>query len=134
VALVYFILAQTLAWVYLVSEFNVPLPRLFHTLGGGIMGFLVGYFASNFLIFAVGITPVSDIKEIKRITHQTSLSEMVSGEVLRTCNTVNELSIQWDKNVCRRVVNWLSSRQLKPEKEHLEKRIKPQSGVDNADE
>lgn len=112
-ALPVFLISQSLASIYLTRDFNVSFPKVFNGIGSSLFGFLVGYFGLNFIIFAIGIMPLSEYPFVKQISGDVPLVQIVRGPVLTTCNTVRKLSLQWDVNGCEPVVAWLTAKEEK---------------------
>ena len=106
VAMLSFVITQMLIARSLRGIFIATLPRIFNGIGAGVLGFMVGYFVSNFILFLICITPLSNQPIVKNYIGKERLSQVVNATMVSVCNTVSELSCQDDEDICLEVVDW----------------------------
>jgi len=108
VAMFVFTSTNLLVGMYFSGVFYVPLPKIFNGLGAGILGFFLGFLASSFIFFMVGITPLADHPTVKNWTGDASFNR-INSTLLSATRSVNGLSAQWDKHTCKCVIDWLTN-------------------------
>ena len=55
-----FLILHTVSYTFLTGQFNMTFPRLFDSLGSGILGLLAGYLVWSFAGLLICTTPISD--------------------------------------------------------------------------
>jgi len=69
--LVTFLILHGIAYVLLIGQFEVTFPRVFNTLGSGILGFLAGFLIWSFGTLVVCTTPFCQEQYVKEIGFET---------------------------------------------------------------
>jgi Colicin V production protein len=69
--LVTFLILHGIAYVLLIGQFEVTFPRVFNTLGSGILGFLAGFLIWSFGTLLVCTTPFSQQQYVKELGFET---------------------------------------------------------------
>ena len=102
-AIVIFIILQAIANSFIKSTSEVSFPKLFNSVGAGLLGFLSGYFLCSFVFLIICVMPFSRQPFMKTICSQTGPSKSVTT----ACNFINTLSLQSDNT--SKVIEWLST-------------------------
>jgi hypothetical protein len=90
IAVASFLILHGISYIFLTSQFNVSFPKIFDTLGSGLLGFLAGFLVWSFLSLLIYITPASQNTSVKGIFTDKFQKTTVSY-VSRFCNLVNAL-------------------------------------------
>jgi hypothetical protein len=110
VAAVSFLLLQGIAYVFLVGQFSVSFPKVFDTLGSGILGFLAGFLFWSFLVLLIYITPVSQNTFIEGIGFKDEYRKTTVSYISLFCNMVNAVASSEDnKYSAEQTINELLS-------------------------
>jgi hypothetical protein len=130
VAIIYFIIAQSLCFSYLTKTFCISLPRQVDIIGGAILAFAGGLLITNFILFTVAISPLRDISYISN--YLPAGMENSSGDhVINACQVVSVCSLQYgDKNICKAIKIVSRSESSKP-KPSIPAKIKPKPVVES---
>ncbi|MBN1764753.1 MAG: CvpA family protein [Sedimentisphaerales bacterium] len=94
--------------LYLIHCFDVTLPDVLHKLVAVVVGFIFGYFLANFIFFLISITPLTDSIYVNRF-YSTAARDRVDSTILTTCNAMNCISFQCDRDACLAVFQWIVS-------------------------
>jgi hypothetical protein len=89
VVLASFLILHGISYTFLTSQFNVTFPKVFDTLGAGLLGFLAGFLIWSFLDLLIYITPVSQYTFVKEMGFTSELQQTSVMYVSKFCNLVN---------------------------------------------
>jgi hypothetical protein len=98
IAVVSFLIFQGISYTFLTGQFNISFPRVFDTLGSGLLGFLAGYLVWSFLSLLIYITPVSQNTFVKDSGFKDEFQQTSVAYISRFCNLVNVIVSQ-DKEI-----------------------------------
>ena len=62
-----FAILQGLSFVFITGQFSVSFPKLFDSIGSGVLGFLAGFLTLSYLSLVVTATPLSEQKILRSI-------------------------------------------------------------------
>jgi hypothetical protein len=103
VALIYFIIAQSISFIYLTKTFCISLPRLVDTIGGAILAFAGGLLITNFILFTIAISPLKDISYISKYL-PAGMENSSRDHVINACQIVSACSLQYgDMKICKAI-------------------------------
>lgn len=89
VALASFLILHGISYTLFTGQFNVSFPKVFDTLGAGLLGFLAGFLIWSFLTLLIYIMPVSQISIVKEIGFTDQFQQTSVSYISRFCNSVN---------------------------------------------
>jgi hypothetical protein len=89
VALASFLILHGISYTFLTGQFNVSFPKVFDTLGTGLLGFLAGFLVWSFLSLLIYITPASQNTFVKEIGFTDQFQQTSVLYISRFCNLVN---------------------------------------------
>jgi hypothetical protein len=89
VALASFLILHGISYTFLTGQFNVSFPKVFDTLGTGLLGFLAGFLVWSFLSLLIYITPASQNTFVKEIGFTDQFQQTSALYISRFCNLVN---------------------------------------------
>lgn len=89
IALASFLILHGISYTFLTGQFNVSFPKVFDTLGTGLLGFLAGFLVWSFLSLLIYITPASQNTFVKGIGFKDEFRETSVSYISRFCNLVN---------------------------------------------
>jgi hypothetical protein len=92
-AIAVFLILHGISYTFLTGQLVPSFPKVFNTLGAGILGFLAGFLLWSFLSLLVYVTPVSQNAFIKGAGFGKFQESSISC-VSRWCGLVNALSFQ----------------------------------------
>ena len=105
VAIVTFVILQIFASNFITGKFKVSFPKIIDEAGAGILGFIAGYLACSFILFAICITPLSRQPFLRKIC--TDNAPVIKSPIVRTCDFVATASRQHRSGTVESVVDWL---------------------------
>lgn len=85
----YFFIAQLLSLHFLTNTYSVSFPLWVDNLGGLVLGFIGGFIIANFLLFAINISPIKNIKFVSKYVPDNS-----GRTIVHSCQFVSSLSLQ----------------------------------------
>lgn len=125
VAVVVFAIFQTITVNFLMGTETgkgtdkISFPKVFNTVGAGVIGFLTGYIVCGFVVFVFVVTPLSQEPMVKGIFEQSGFA---AQSVENLCGFVGAVSLQcYDEAGPGDVVEWLAT----PEKKSESKPARP---------
>jgi hypothetical protein len=89
VALASFLILHGISYTFLTGQFNVSFPKVFDTLGTGLLGFLAGFLVWSFLSLLIYITPASQNTFVKGVGFDDGYRKTAVSYISRFCNLVN---------------------------------------------
>jgi hypothetical protein len=89
VVLASFLILHGISYTFLTGQFNVSFPKVFDTLGTGLLGFLAGFLVWSFLSLLIYITPASQNTFVKEIGFTDQFQQTSVLYISRFCNLVN---------------------------------------------
>ena len=121
-----FLILHSVSYVFLTGQFGIRFPRIFDTLGTGILGFLAGFLIWSFLSLLIYITPASQNSLMKDIGFTSEFQQTSVSYISRFCNLVNSVvSSQDNKYSAERTINQLlkdAAQKKRPERIKLEEK------------
>ncbi len=106
IALVVFIILQTITACFLTGISDVEFPGIFDNVGAGTFGFILGYVAVSFVLFVIYIMPVSRMKYMTYAYKPDTLPACAKS-TSRACEFVGAISLQYHDKTVSHVVDWL---------------------------
>lgn len=91
VALASFLILCGISYTFLTGQFSVSFPKVFDTLGAGLLGFLAGFLVWSFLSLLIYITPASQNTFVKGIGFTNEFQQTSVSYISRFCSLVNAL-------------------------------------------
>lgn len=125
-ALLFFLLLQTITACFLTGISEVALPRAVEMFGTPLLGFVLGYVIVGFVLFLVYLLPISHTdfaqRHVFKTTSQAGLETRPPLPVrttIQTCRFIGFVSLQCHEGTVERTVHWLiqSARPSPPEPE-----------------
>ncbi len=108
IALASFLILHGISYTFLTGQFNVSFPKVFDTLGAGLLGFLAGFLVWSFLILLIYITPASQDSFVKGIGFTNEFQQTSVSYISRFCSLVNAVvSAQDDKDSAEQTIHKL---------------------------
>lgn len=89
IALASFLVLHGISYIFLTGQFNIQFPKIFDTLGTGILGFLAGFLIWSFLSLLIYITPASQNSLLTEIGFTSDFQQTSISYISRFCNLVN---------------------------------------------
>ncbi len=106
--------------VYVIGSNVIEFPVLFDRIGAGVLGFVFGYLACCFILFALGIMPIAKHKFMTNVLRNDTLASLASGPVERACSFTGHATLQCYPVKSGEIIDWLttvSDRQQTPKLE-----------------
>jgi hypothetical protein len=135
VALASFLILQGITYTLLIGQFNISFPKVFDTLGSGLLGFLAGYLVWSFLALLIYITPTSQNTFLKEAGFKDEFQQTSVSYISRFCNLVNAIVSQDKESSAEQTINKLlkgaesKAQEKAPEKPEPVKPVKKPSEV-----
>jgi hypothetical protein len=99
VALASFLILHGISYIFLTGQFNVSFPKVFDTLGTGLLGFLAGFLVWSFLSLLIYTTPVSQNALVKEIGFTNGFQQTSVSYISRFCDLVNAVVSSQDNKL-----------------------------------
>jgi len=119
VAIGTFLILYGISYTFITGQFSVSLPKIFDTVGAGVLGFLAGFLVLSFAAFLICVTPISQNKFVGSVGLSTQSQQANISYICWWCDLVNGIVSRRDKKVAsQEVINELVSRtqpEAKPE-------------------
>lgn len=109
ISLLVFVILESIAYGCFFRKGKVILPWLLDTLGAGVLGFICGYIACSFVFLVIGIMPAPDNTFTRSFFNRDRLIAVGKGPVVKSCDFVAGISLQFKKGVAGRVVSQLTA-------------------------
>ena len=109
ISLLIFVILESIAYCCFFRKGKVILPWLLDTLGAGVLGFVCGYIACSFLFLVIGIMPALDSPFTKSFFNREKLVAVGKGPVVKSCDFIGGISLQFKKGVAQQVVSQLTA-------------------------
>ncbi len=90
------VVLQGITYTLFTGQFSVTFPRVFNTVGGGILGFLAGFLIWSFLALVVLTTPVSANSVAQTIGFSSKIEQTNVPYISWWCNLVNIVAASED--------------------------------------
>jgi hypothetical protein len=107
VALASFLILQGISYTFLIGQINVSFPKVFDTLGAGLLGFLGGFLVWSFLSLLIYVTPASRNTFVKGIGFKDEFQQTTVSYVCRFCNLVNAIVSQDEESSAEQTISEL---------------------------
>ena len=108
VTLLLFAILESIVYCCLFKGSKVILPWAVDTFGAGMLGFVCGYIACSFLLLVIGIMPVETPFK-GGFFDKEKLVAVGEGPVVKSCDIVGSLSLQFRKGVAEQVISQLTA-------------------------
>ena len=108
IALLVFIILEIFTYYCFFKKGKVIVPWVLDTFGAGILGFISGYIACSFLFLVIGIMPTLESPFTKSFFNRTKLVAAGKGPVIKSCNFVDKMSLQFREGMADEVVGQLT--------------------------
>jgi hypothetical protein len=89
VAAASFLTLHGLSYTFLMGQFSISFPKVFDTLGAGLLGFLAGFLVWSFLALLIYIMPASQNTFVKGIGFTDQFQQTSVSYISRFCNLIN---------------------------------------------
>jgi hypothetical protein len=93
------VILQSITYTLFTGQFSVTFPKVFNTVGGGILGFLAGFLIWSFAAMVVSTTPVSANSFAQKIGLGSKIEQTSVSYISWWCNLVNAVAASED-NKC----------------------------------
>lgn len=131
IALASFLILHGISYIFLTSQFNISFPKVFDTLGSGLLGFLAGFLVWSFLSLLIYITPASQNTFVKGIGFKDGFRGTSISYISRFCNLVNAVVSSQDSE--RSVEQTISELLKGTESKAQAKQAEPEKPVEPAE-
>lgn len=130
IALASFMILHGISYTFLTGQFNVSFPKVFDTLGSGLLGFLAGFFVWSFITLLIYMTPASQNIFVKEIGFTDQFQRTSVSYICRFFNVVNKIvSSEANEDSAEQTIDKLlkdaSSKAREPEKPEPVQPIEP---------
>ena len=103
-----FLILHSVSYIFLTGQFDIRFPKIFDTLGTGILGFLTGFLIWSFFSLLIYITPAPQNSLMKDIGFTSEFQQISISYISRFCNLVNAVvSSQDNKYSAEHIINQL---------------------------
>jgi len=127
IAIASFLILHSVSYIFLTSQFSVSFPKIFNTLGAGLLGFLAGFLVWSFVSLLIFITPISQNTFVKEIGFGSQFEQTNMPYISRWCNLVNTVVSRQDHEVTseQAISGLLKSAESKAPVETAEQQTEP---------
>jgi len=108
IAVLVFILLETVTACFLTGISDVVFPRIFQTIGAAALGFVLGYVVVSFVLFIIYVMPFSRAS-FMRYVFPPGQQPVCVAAVTHACGFVDSISLQYRKDAIADVVDWLTA-------------------------
>jgi len=129
IAVVVFVVLETIAVTFLTGTFDVTLPKIFNNIGAGLLGFLAGVILWGLVCFILLITPGPKQYLTGKLNMTNDLQRMSQMSVYRVCNLVNALSRQSNTGSVQEAIKILLSKTEKKKRIHKPRKTAEPNGI-----
>jgi len=84
-----FLTLHGISYAFLTGQFSVPFPRIFDTLGTGLLGFLAGFLVWSFVSLLICTTPISQNTFVKEMGFGSGFEKTNVPYICWWCDLVN---------------------------------------------
>jgi hypothetical protein len=130
-----FLIMQGITYVFFTSQFSVSFPRIFDTLGAGVLGFLAGLLVWGFAALLFSLTPFSQNPFVKDIGFGCRIKQTNVPYISWWCNVVNSIVSAPDNQITSEQIihQLLDSTQLKAQ-DKIPEQVEPAKPINSNDE
>ncbi len=108
IAIASFLILHGISYIFFTSQFSVSFPKIFNTLGAGLLGFLAGFLVWSFVSLLIFITPISQNTFVKEIGFTSQFKQTSMPVICWWCDLVNTVaSRQDDKYTTEKAISGL---------------------------
>lgn len=86
-----FLILHGITYIFFTGQFNISFPRIFDTLGAGVLGFLAGFLVWSFVALLISATPVSQNTFAKDIGFGSRIKQTNVPYISWWCDLVNSI-------------------------------------------
>ena len=86
-----FLILHCISYTLITGQFSVTFPRIFNSLGAGLLGFLAGFLVWSFASLLIYMTPVSQNKFVREIGFGSQFHQSNVSVICRWCDLVNKV-------------------------------------------
>jgi hypothetical protein len=130
-----FLILQGITYVFFTSQFNVSFPRIFDTLGAGILGFLAGLLVWSFAALLISVTPASQNTFVKDIGFGNRIKQTNVPYICWWCNLVNSIVSAPDNEITsEQVINQLLDSTQSKTQDKIPEQVEPAKPISSNDE
>jgi len=101
------VILQGITYTLFTGQFSVTFPKVFNSVGGGILGFLAGFLVWSFLAVVVSTTPASANSVAQTIGFGRKVEQTNVPYISWWCNLVNTMTASEDSNTPQEIINAL---------------------------
>ena len=94
-----FLILHCISYALITGQFSVSFPRIFNSLGTGLLGFLAGFLVWSSASLLIYITPVSDNKFVKEIGFGSQFQETNVSYMSWWCDLVHKAVASQDSEI-----------------------------------
>lgn len=84
-----FLIMHGISYTFVTGQFNISFPKVFDTIGTGILGFLTGFLLWSFLCLLIYMTPASQNSILRETGFSNEHQQTSISYISRFCNLVN---------------------------------------------
>jgi len=116
----FYVLFHMIVKLYIAGDNIIEFPLVFDKIGSGLLGFLFGYFACSFVLFALSVMPIAKHEFVTNVFGSKGFAVTASRPVKKACNFVGSMTIQRNPDNCEGVIKWLKALSEKQEEPEIE--------------
>ncbi len=109
VAVLVFGLLQAITVNFITTDCEIGFPKLFDSIGSGVLGFFGGLTVSAFLLLLISLLPFSEAPIVKSITGKETAERLAAKPIVALCNFVTAISIQPPEGKPRQAITRLTT-------------------------
>ncbi|MHC4337194.1 MAG: CvpA family protein [Planctomycetota bacterium] len=94
-----FLILHCISYTLITGQFSVTFPRIFNSLGTGLLGFLAGFLVWSFASLLIYMTPVSQNKFVREIGFGSQFQQSNVSFVCWWCDLVNKVVASQDGRI-----------------------------------
>ena len=94
-----FLILHCISYTLITGQFSVTFPRIFNSLGAGLLGFLAGFLVWSFASLLIYMTPVSQNKFVREIGFGSQFHQSNLSAICRWCDLVNKVVASEDSRI-----------------------------------
>lgn len=94
-----FLILHCISYTLITGQFSVTFPRIFNSLGAGLLGFLAGFLVWSFASLLIYMTPISQNKFVREIGFGSQFHQSNVSVICRWCDLVNKVVAAEDSRI-----------------------------------
>jgi len=131
-----FLILYVITYLFLTGQFKVSFPRIFETLGAGVLGFLAGFLIWSFAALLIWTTPVSQNTFLKNTGFGGRIRQTSVPYISRWCNLVHSIVSSPENEITsEQIINQMLNSAESNAKDKIPEEVEPDMPIapDDAD-